>query len=67
MLNDIYQDDKFKTFLSLFGWMENVLYKEHIVHCSMYAYIYVIMRLDCYWHLWLHGREMVDGLDGYPI
>ena len=30
----IYQDLNFKICLSLFGWKENILYKQHIVHCE---------------------------------
>ena len=29
----MYQDANFKTCLSLFGWKENILPKEHILHC----------------------------------
>ena len=38
MLNDIYikiyQDINFKICLSLFGWKENILFKEHIAQCT---------------------------------
>ena len=31
----ICQNKNFKVSLTLFGWKENILYKQHIVHCSV--------------------------------
>ena len=41
-INDIYQEITLKICLSLFGWKESILYKEHIVHCqSVYCWFLV--------------------------
>ena len=34
----VYQDINFKICLSLFGWKENILPKQHIVHCDITSF-----------------------------
>ena len=43
-----YQETNFKIWLSIFGWMENILYKQHIVICkhNLYSFDIFCSSLD---------------------
>ena len=57
----IYQDINFKICLSLFGWKENILPKEHIVQWP----IYILLGKDrtlLIWALW-SSEQKVEWMD----